>query len=116
MHELSIAKSIIQIIEKSFKSDFNKKITKVHLNIGRLSGIETDALAFGFSIIRKDTLLADAELEINLIDGVAKCKKCGTTFELNSYGMPCPTCEEYSLDIIQGKEMKVTQISVEDVQ
>ncbi len=116
MHELSIAKSIIQIIEKAFESDFNKKITKVHLNIGRLSGIETDALTFGFSIIRKDTILANAELEINLINGLAKCKKCGTSFEMNSYGIPCPNCAEFSIDILQGKDMKVTQISVEDVQ
>lgn len=116
MHELSIAKSIIQIIEKSFEADFNKKITKVHLNIGKLSGIEIDALSFGFSVIRKDTIVSEAELDINLIDGLARCKKCNISFELNSYGMPCPICGEYSFDILQGKEMKVTQISVEDVQ
>ncbi len=29
MHELSIAKSVIQIIENSVESDFNKKITKM---------------------------------------------------------------------------------------
>jgi hydrogenase nickel incorporation protein HypA/HybF len=116
MHELSIAKSVIQIIENSVESDFNKKITKVHLNIGKLSGIEIDALTFSFSIIKKNTILENAEMEINQINGMAKCRKCGINFELNSFGNPCPKCNDYAIDILQGKEMKVTQISIEDEQ
>ena len=116
MHELSIAKSVIQIIENSTASDFNKKITKVHLNIGTLSGIEIDALTYSFSIIRKNTILENAEMVINTINGIAKCRKCSNTFELNSYGNPCPACNDYSMEIIQGKEMKVMHITVDDEQ
>ena len=116
MHELSIAKSIIQIIENSVASDFNKKIVKVHLNIGKLSGIEIDALTFSFSLISKNTILQHAELAINNINGLAKCRKCGNSFEINSYGIPCPNCGDYDMDIMQGKEMKVMQITVEDEQ
>jgi hydrogenase nickel incorporation protein HypA/HybF len=114
MHELSIAQSIIQIVEKSLPPDFTKKISLVHLSIGILSGIETDALIFAFSVIRKGTPLSNSELEIEIIKGIARCKNCNTEFNLNSYGNPCPGCGSYSMNIFQGKEMKVTNIVVDD--
>jgi hydrogenase nickel incorporation protein HypA/HybF len=114
MHELSLAQSIIEIVEKSVPEDFNQRIVSVHLDIGQLSGIEIDALTFAFSIIRKDTLLGNADLIITRIHGLARCRECGHEFELNEYGNPCPLCQSYSLQILQGKEMKVLHISVED--
>jgi hydrogenase nickel incorporation protein HypA/HybF len=114
MHELSIAQSIIQIVEKSLPFGFSKKISLVHLSIGTLSGIELDALTFAFSVIKKGTLLSGSEMEIEIINGFARCKSCNTEFELNSYGNPCPDCGSYSLNIIRGKEMKVTNIIVDD--
>ena len=114
MHELSIAHSIIQIVESSLTLDFSKKISTVHLSIGTLSGIEIDALTFAFSVIKKDTLLTDSEMEIEIIKGFASCKSCNIDFELNSYGNPCPGCGSYSLNILRGKELKVTNIIVDD--
>jgi hydrogenase nickel incorporation protein HypA/HybF len=114
MHELSIAQSIIQIVEKTLPPDFSKKISLVNLSIGTLSGIEIDALTFAFSVIKKDTLLSNSEMAIEIIKGFAKCKNCYTDFELIAYGNPCPQCGSYSMDIVRGKEMKVTNIIVDD--
>ncbi len=114
MHEVSIAQSIISIVEKSVPENNTKKVTSVYLSIGRLSGIEIDALKFAFSIIKKDTILKDAEMVVETINGKAVCNDCGNNFELSEYANPCPKCSSFSLKIIQGKEMNVTHIELED--
>jgi hydrogenase nickel incorporation protein HypA/HybF len=114
MHEVSIAQSVISIVEKSLPENNTKKVTLVYLSIGRLSGIEIEALKFAFSIIKKDSLLKDAEMVIETINGKAICNDCGKSFELSEYATPCPNCESFSLKIIEGKEMNVTHIELED--
>jgi hydrogenase nickel incorporation protein HypA/HybF len=114
MHELSIAQSIIQIVEKSFNKNSGKRIESVTLLIGQLSGIEVDALEFSFSIIKNETVLHNVELVIEKIEGQGKCQKCNMVFAMNKYGMPCPSCQSYNIDILKGKEMKVLRINVAD--
>jgi hydrogenase nickel incorporation protein HypA/HybF len=114
MHELSIAHSILSIAEKAAAANNNGVVTAVGLQIGELSGIETDSLAFAFSIIREGTRLHQAELKIELISGEAKCLDCSHEFPMNNYAVLCPECSSNAISIIKGKEMKVVNISMED--
>ena len=114
MHELSIAQSIIKLVEKSLPIDFHGKVSSVQISIGKLSGIELEALTFAFSIIRKDSLLPLAELNVEIIHGKAICNSCDKEFECNEYGKACPHCTSQSVSIIAGKDMKVLRIGVED--
>jgi hydrogenase nickel incorporation protein HypA/HybF len=114
MHELSIAQSIIKVVEKSLPVNFIDTVSAVHLSIGILSGIELEALTFAFSIIRKDSLLHSAELEIEIVNGKAVCNKCLQEFECNEFGKACPHCNSFSVSITGGKDMKVLRISVAD--
>jgi len=114
MHEVSIAQSIVSIVEKSLPENNSKKVTSVYLTIGRLSGIEIEALKFAFSFVKENTALEQAELVINILNGSAICNDCGTEFELSEYATPCPKCGSFSLKIVQGKETQVTQIELDD--
>jgi hydrogenase nickel incorporation protein HypA/HybF len=110
MHELSIAQSIISIVEKTVPTNKQEKVRSVKLQIGTLSGIEIDALTYSFSIIRKSTQLINATLDIDLLKGLALCSDCKSEFEYLSYGNPCPKCNGYQIKIVRGKEMKVISI------
>lgn len=114
MHELSIACSILSIAEKAAPARSDAIVSAIHLQIGALSGIETDALTFAFSVIREDTLLKNAELTIERIPGEASCLQCGAVFPVDGYGCSCPQCESNSLQILRGKEMKVISLTVEE--
>jgi hydrogenase nickel incorporation protein HypA/HybF len=110
MHELSIAQSVIQIVEKSMPSDFNKQISYVHLQIGQLSGIEIDALEFAFSIMKEKSKIPFSQLVIEKLNGEARCNNCGYVFAISSYGESCPDCNNFDIAITKGKEMKVIRI------
>ncbi len=114
MHELSIAHSILSIAERSLPAGAAGQVTAVNLQIGELSGIETEALLFAFSAIRSGTVLEAAELCIEHIQGEAQCTECNTVFPLHSFGTPCPQCQGYLLNILRGKELKVLSLNVEE--
>jgi hydrogenase nickel incorporation protein HypA/HybF len=114
MHELSIAHSILSIAEKAIPANNDSVVSGIGLQIGELSGIEIDALEFAFSIIKRDTLFNNAELDIQLVKGEAECLDCKAIFPISNYGTSCPQCQSYSMQILKGKEMKVLNITVDD--
>ncbi|MCX7985449.1 MAG: hydrogenase maturation nickel metallochaperone HypA [Bacteroidales bacterium] len=113
MHELSIAQSILTIVNEAIPSEHLKKIKTIYLQIGSLSGIEIDALTFSFDILKERTAYPSAKLSIEIIEAQGKCKNCSTIFKYKSFGFACPTCGSYSITIISGKEMKVVGIEVD---
>lgn len=114
MHELSIAHSILSIAEKAVPADSKAVVTGVGLQIGQLSGIEISSLEFAFSVIKEGTLLQDAELTIEIINGEAACNECNTIFPLSTYGTGCPECKSYSMKILKGREMRVLNIVTDE--
>ena len=114
MHELSIAQSIIKIVESSLPNKNENKVNSVHLLIGKLSGIEIDALQFAYSVLKNNSILNCSVLKIDVKNGLAKCLTCNITFEMNKYGIPCPDCGGFAIEILKGKEMKVLKINIDD--
>ena len=114
MHELSIAHSILSIAEKAAAANNNGVVTAVGLQIGELSGIETDSLEFAFSVIRDGTRLQQAASNIEMIKGEAQCLDCKHIFPLSNYAVLCPICSSNAVKILKGKEMKVVNITMED--
>jgi len=114
MHELSIAQSILSIAENAVPKNSNAVVTGIGLQIGELSSIEIESLEFAFSVIKAETLLQKAELNIEIVKGEARCNECKTIFLLSSYGTCCPICKSYSMKILKGKEMKVFNITVDE--
>jgi hydrogenase nickel incorporation protein HypA/HybF len=114
MHELSIAQSILSIAENAIPKNTNAVVTGVGLQIGELSAIDIETLEFAFSVIKADTLLQNAELNIEVVKGEAACTDCGTIFPLSSFGTCCPECKRYSIKILKGREMKVLSITVDE--
>jgi hydrogenase nickel incorporation protein HypA/HybF len=114
MHELSIAQSILSIAGNAVPENSNAVVTGIGLQIGELSGIVVESLEFAFSVIKADTILQYAELNIQIMQGEAACTECKTIFPVSSYGICCPQCKSYSMKILKGREMRVLNIVVDE--
>jgi hydrogenase nickel incorporation protein HypA/HybF len=114
MHEVSIATSIIQIIEDRLLENSKGYVTAVNIKVGQLSNIETEALLFSFDIVKSSTLLSKATLNIEIIEGKGECSDCGETFSMHSFATPCPACNSYLVRVLGGKEMKVVSYDIEE--
>ena len=114
MHELSIAQSILSIAENAAPKNNGAVVTSVGLQIGQLSGIEIDSLKFALSVIKENTVLQKADLDIEVVKGEAECIDCKTVFPMSHFGSCCPQCGSYFVKILKGREMKVLNIVVDE--
>jgi hydrogenase nickel incorporation protein HypA/HybF len=61
VHELSITRNVVAIVSERAEG---QRVTRVRLEIGRLSAVVPDSIRFCFDICAQGTPLAGAELEI----------------------------------------------------
>jgi hydrogenase nickel incorporation protein HypA/HybF len=113
MHELSIAMSIVELAVEEARKNNATVIQKVDVEIGTLSGVETEALQFAWDVAIQETDAKDAILEIHVIPAEARCLQCGASFPAGHFFVQCPECQGYRYDIIKGKELKIRSLLVE---
>ena len=114
MHELSIAQNIIEIVKEHAAKVHASSVTELELDIGTVSGVIPETLEFAMEIAVKNTILEGAIIKMNIFQAKAKCLSCGKDFEMEDIYTMCPHCGSLQFDIIQGKELKVKSIKVED--
>ena len=66
MHELSITRNVVAIVSERAEG---QRVTRVRLEIGRLTAVMPDSIRFCFDICAQGTPLEGAELEIVESDG-----------------------------------------------
>lgn len=109
MHELSITRNIVAIVSEHAGG---QRVTRVRLQIGKLSAIMPEAIRFCFELCAADTLLAGALLEIDEVPGIARCNSCGVEVALSMPTGCCPICSVGALRLIGGEEMLIKEIEL----
>jgi len=66
MHELGITRNIVAIVGEAAKG---RRVVRVTLEVGALSGVMTDAIAFCFDVVAKGTPVEGAVLDIVSLAG-----------------------------------------------
>ncbi len=69
MHEMGIASSILEAVEKELARYPGYRAAKIAVRIGEYAGVDTESLRFCFEAIVKDSALAPLELGIERRDG-----------------------------------------------
>jgi len=117
MHELSIAMSIVEMAEEESERHGGVKITAVHLKLGPLSGVVRTALENAFTLAREGTILEEANLIVEQVPIVARCPKCAADRTLPTMqSFICPECQTPLSEIIQGRELEVVALEIEDLE
>ena len=114
MHELSIAQSLLSIIEQEAAPYKNAKVIGIKLRIGRLSGVVTDALQFAFEVISKGGLAEGAYMDIEEVPIEIRCNRCNKTFIAEDPYMFCPHCDGLDVEMISGRELDIKEIEIDD--
>lgn len=113
MHELWLCNNILEIINQHVAGKLFKRIKKIYLEIGELAAVEKSALFFSFNVIAQGTIAKDAVLEIITIPGKARCDACQKMVKVSQYADSCPHCASFSLNILQGEELRVKSLEIE---
>ena len=112
MHELSIAESIVQIASRHANG---RRVTKVQVKVGHLRQVVPSALTFSFELVAQGTAVEGAELEMEEVPATGTCRECGAKSRLRSFPLQCQTCEGFDLEILEGEELLVESLELEEV-
>jgi len=110
MHELTIAREIVAIAEKATRG---RRVRRVRLDVGELSGMLPDAIQFCFDIAARGTALDGALLDIHRIAGRARCRTCGSIFDTKALFQAC-RCGSRDIERLAGEELKVRDMEIEE--
>jgi hydrogenase nickel incorporation protein HypA/HybF len=113
MHELSITQSMLEIVLQQAEKSGAKKVMKINLTIGEMTGVVSDSVQFYLDILTKDTIAAGAQVFFTLVPAQGKCRQCSHIFTLPEFDWTCPDCQGKIIDVITGKELFVDSIEVE---
>jgi hydrogenase nickel incorporation protein HypA/HybF len=113
MHEMSIAESVLQIIEEAARIEECTKVKAVWLEIGQLAGVEKESLRFCFDVVTRDSIAEDARLEIVETLGRGWCMDCASNVAVTGRYEACPDCGSFRIEVTGGEEMRVKELEVE---
>jgi len=112
MHEMSLTESMVEIIKDTAKQQGFTTVKTVWLEIGALSHVEPEAMAFCFDAVTRGTLAEGATLEIIRIPGTAWCMTCSKSIDLKERYDPCPHCGGHQLQMTAGDELRIKELEV----
>ena len=113
MHEMSLAESVLQIIEDAAREHGYARVKAVWLEIGQLACVEHDSLRFCFDVVMRDSIAHEARLEIIEKVGQGRCKKCLVEMSMAELYEACPVCGSFEMQITGGDQMRVQELEVE---
>ena len=113
MHELSIAMSILDVVEEESARQGDARVLAVHLKLGPLCGVVKEALLASFEMAREGTTLDECNLIIEEIPIAIDCKNCGTTRSVVSIQeMRCSICGAPADEVVHGRELEVSAMEL----
>ena len=110
MHELSVTRNIVAIVSERAQG---QTVLRITLEVGRLSGMFSEAIRFCFDVCSKGTPLQATTLHIIDVEGRGHCDACGAEPVMTAPLGRCPLCHEPRLRIVAGTELKIKEMEVE---
>ncbi|MEF3366643.1 hydrogenase maturation nickel metallochaperone HypA [Methylocystis sp. 9N] len=110
MHELSIVCNIVELVAEVAAGRMVRRVT---VEIGKLSGVEPEAIAFCFPEVARGTPVEDATLDIREVDAEARCEICGADFPTPDMLSACP-CGSRQFQRLRGEELNIKSIELEE--
>ncbi len=119
MHEFSVTSQVVQSVLAEAEKRAAKKVTEVHLIIGKLTFLGLEQVRFAYEALTKGTIMEGSRLVIEEQEGIVKCSNCGYEggFKYEDdplYHVPlptlkCPQCNNV-VSIAAGKECTIKSV------
>ena len=113
MHELSVCMSLLDQLSAIAEEREARRVTRIELCVGPLSGIEVDLLESAWPIASAETLADGAEFVVRATPIVVHCEVCGEEAEAPGNRLVCGTCASPRTRVISGEEMILQRVELE---
>jgi len=123
MHEAGIALNLIEAVLKRLAGEpvdrvppgaGLPRVAAIHVRVGELAGVSTDALDFAFECLSARTPLAGARLVFDPVPLTVRCEACGQTTAVEDLVFRCAACGSERTRIASGRELEVRTLELEE--
>lgn len=113
MHELSIAMALVEIAIEECER-IGGRVEAVHVRVGQLSGVVTEALVSSYEMASFDTPLQGSRLVIEDVPGAAYCASCGVERQVTrDQWFSCGECGNPMPEVRRGKELELVALEMD---
>jgi hydrogenase nickel incorporation protein HypA/HybF len=113
MHELGITQNMLDLVLEEARKVGAKRVGKINLVLGEMSGITGESVEFYFQMLSKGTIAQGATLSFEIIPTQARCRNCGESFARKEPDWLCPRCGSTDLESVSGNELSIQSIEVD---
>lgn len=113
MHELSLVASAFEVLEEKAREHGARRVTRVVLSVGVMSGVVPDLLVSAFDSYKKGTIAEEARLEIAAVPVKVRCPDCGGGAVREEADFSCAACGSRLVEIVAGRELVIEKIDLE---
>jgi hydrogenase nickel incorporation protein HypA/HybF len=114
VHELTLARELLRIIEDVAAQHGVRRVCAVRLEVGALCCVEPHALRFAFEVIGRGTLAENCVLHVARVPLVVRCATCSREGPADPLLPGCPACGAASVEVVAGRELKLLSIDAEE--
>lgn len=114
MHELALTEKMFKIVLDEARSHQARRVTKVTISIGELSGIVPGSVETYFQLLAKGTLAEGADLEFNRVSARLFCIHCQKEFTKKAADFTCPDCGNLARLTEIGQECLIESMEVDN--
>lgn len=114
MHELSIAMQIVDRVAAALPADERAPVVAVDVRVGVLSGVVPEALNFVWDMAAADSVVAGADLRIEVVPAVVWCPRCVAEVQVEGGTMVCPVCGAPTPRVVRGRELEILSMELGD--
>jgi hydrogenase nickel incorporation protein HypA/HybF len=112
MHEAGIALNLIEAVQQRLAAEPGARVALIHVRVGELAGVSTDALDFAFECLAATTPLAGAKLVFDLVPLILACEACGQQSPVEDLVFRCGVCGSERTRVVSGRELEVRTIEL----
>jgi hydrogenase nickel incorporation protein HypA/HybF len=114
MHEQSIVEALLETVIEKAQEAKAKKILRIYVVVGELSGVIEDSVEFYFGFLSKGTIAEGASVFFVRPPTLVRCRNCGTEYTPVNMKFICPKCKESKIEILSGRELYIDNLEVEE--
>lgn len=112
MHELSVANSIMDIVEDALEAPC--ELASARLVLGPFAGINAESLKFFFPEVAAERGYGRPELVVQEVPARLHCLECDRSYESQDMMTGCPDCGSLRRDVLSGREFVLESVEVVD--
>jgi hydrogenase nickel incorporation protein HypA/HybF len=109
---MSVTREMLQQLIEKAQSEGASRIKRVVLEVGEMSGLDSNDLRNSFQLLSQDTLAEGAELAITAVPLKVRCLSCSREYTASGYKMVCQACGSIASELISGNELRVKEMEV----